>query len=233
MALAGSFCIDRYEAHLVLADQPEVVWPPYLRPLGEEKYRAHSLPGVLPQGYVSRREATAACVRADKRLCTAREWQAACKGPRGYLYPYGAEETRGRCNTGKPHLPQKLFGPEVMMDTESNFNSPLLAQQPGFLAKTGEYTGCVSAYGVFDLVGNLHEWVADDVNDALLRKIPMPYGPQGMGRPGNGVFMGGYFSSGREQGRGCEYVTTHHAPGYHDYSTGFRCCRDALASPAG
>jgi formylglycine-generating enzyme required for sulfatase activity len=228
MALVGSSCIDRYEAHLVLADHPEIMWPPYARPVPEEKYRARSLPGVLPQGYVSRPEAAAACAHADKRLCTAREWQTACKGPHGYLYPYGAEETKGRCNTGKPHLPQKLFGPDVMTNTEANFNSPRLAQEPGFLAKTGEYSGCVGTYGVFDLVGNLHEWVADDVNGALPRKIPMPYGPQGMGRLGSGVFMGGYFSSRREHGRGCEYVTTHHAPGYHDYSTGFRCCRDAL-----
>jgi formylglycine-generating enzyme len=226
MALADSFCIDRHEAHLVLAEDPDRMWPPHERPSPDQKYRARSLAGVLPQGYMSRREAAAACAGADKRLCTAREWQAACKGPRGYLYPYGSEEEKGRCNTGKEHLPAKLFGPEVAMDSEANLNSPLLAQQPGFLAKTGEYSGCVSAYGVFDLVGNLHEWVADDVSGALLKKIPIPYGPQGMGRPGSGVFMGGYFSSRREHGRGCEYVTTHHAPGYHDYSIGFRCCRD-------
>jgi formylglycine-generating enzyme required for sulfatase activity len=76
------------------------------------------------------------------------------------------------------------------------------------------------------MVGNLHEWVSDDVNGSLPKKIPIPAGVQNLGRRGNGVFMGGYFSSRSEHGRGCEYVTTHHAPAYHDYSTGFRCCRD-------
>jgi sulfatase modifying factor 1 len=38
--------------------------------------------------------------------------------------------------------------------------------------------------------------------------------------------MGGYFSSHGEHCRGCAYVTATHAPDYHDYSTGFRCCRD-------
>ena len=28
-----------------------------------------------------------------------------------------------------------------------------------------------------------------------------------------------------KHGDGCDYVTTAHAPKYHDYSTGFRCCK--------
>jgi formylglycine-generating enzyme required for sulfatase activity len=130
----------------------------------------------------------------------------------------------GRCNVRKAHLPAKLFGAEIRRLGEQHLNDPRLNQQPGFLAKTGEYSGCVSDYGVFDMVGNLHEWVADDVNGALPKKIPIPSGVQNLGRRGNAVFLGGYFSSQHEHGRGCEYVTTHHAPGYHDYSTGFRCC---------
>jgi formylglycine-generating enzyme required for sulfatase activity len=85
----------------------------------------------------------------------------------------------------------------------------------------------VSQYGVFDLEGNLHEWVGDDANRALLKKIRIPYGAHGMGPRGSAVFVGGFFSSSGEHGQGCEYVTTHHAASYHDYSTGFRCCTDA------
>lgn len=226
MVLVGSFCIDAYEAHLVLASDPSRVHDPTL-PLSEgEQYLARSLAHVLPQGYISRDQAKAACEAAGKRLCSAVEWQTACKGKAGYKYPYGRDEEKGRCNTGKLHLPSILFGADVRLG-EPQLNSPRLNREPGFLAKTGEYARCVSDYGAYDMMGNLHEWVADDVNSALPKKIPIPYGVQNMGQRNNGVFMGGYYSSHREHGRGCEYVTTHHAPGYHDYSTGFRCCADA------
>jgi sulfatase modifying factor 1 len=231
MARVESFCIDRYEAHLLVTGQTESVHPPHERPRPGGEYVARSQPGVLPQGYVNRSEASDACARAGKRLCSAREWQQACKGPHGWTHPYGPKEEKGRCNTRKPHLPSKLFGRSAMRWPEASFNSPLLAQTPGFLAKAGEYARCVSEYGVFDLEGNLHEWVRDDANRALLEKIRIPYGAQGMGPRGSAVFMGGYFSSSGEHGHGCEYVTTHHAASYHDYSTGFRCCTDARLEP--
>ncbi len=225
MVLAGAFCIDRYEAQLVHSDGSGV--HPANQPLASGvRYRAESRAGVLPQGYISRDEASAACQAAGKRLCKAREWQAACKGSAGYKYPYGRDEVKGRCNNGKLHLPSQFFGPLVTRYGEQHLNDPRLNLQPGFLAKTGEYAECTSDQGTFDMVGNLHEWVADDVNGALPKKIPIPYGVEHMGARGNGAFMGGYFSSHREHGRGCEYVTTHHAPGYHDYSIGFRCCSD-------
>jgi sulfatase modifying factor 1 len=75
------------------------------------------------------------------------------------------------------------------------------------------------------MVGNLHEWVADDVA-RLAREIPIEAGAHMLGDKTDGAFMGGYFSSHGEHGRGCAYVTATHAPDYHDYSTGFRCCRD-------
>lgn len=231
MVLTGSFCIDAYEAHLVLSSDPSKVHDPARPPSETERYQARSTAHVLPQGYISRDQAKLACEAAGKRLCSAVEWQTACKGKAGFKYPYGRDEEKGRCNTGKLHLPSKLFGANVRLG-EPQLNSPRLNREPGFLAKTGEHPGCVSDYGAFDMMGNLHEWVADDVNSSLPKKIPIPYGVQNMGQRNNGVFMGGYYSSHREHGRGCEYVTTHHAPGYHDYSTGFRCCADAGANVA-
>jgi formylglycine-generating enzyme len=224
MVLVDSYCIDRFEAHVVRLDGAP--HSPY-HPLEEGvSYRARSGSGVIPQGYISRNEAARSCELAGKRLCKASEWQRACKGRKAFKYPYGKDEVRGRCNTRKQHLPAKLFGQQLSGYGPQHLNDPRLNREPGFLAETGAYADCVSDYGIFDLVGNLHEWVADDVNSALPKKIPIPYGAHNMGKRGNGVFMGGYFSSQREHGRGCEYVTTHHAPGYHDYSTGFRCCAE-------
>ena len=121
---------------------------------------------------------------------------------------------------------QKVFG-NVRFSFIDHYNSPRLNREPGFLAATGAHAGCVSEDGVYDLVGNLHEWVADAVSLDLSTQIPLEIGVYQMGSPGNGVFMGGFFSNHEELGPGCKYITVAHEPTYHDYSTGFRCCATA------
>jgi sulfatase modifying factor 1 len=44
---------------------------------------------------------------------------------------------------------------------------------------------------------------------------------------GNATFMGGFYSTSGEHGPGCLFTTIAHEAAYHDYSTGFRCCKDA------
>lgn len=224
MAELDDYCIDRWEAHLLDLDSGRP-HPHHARLRVGGRYAARSAPGVFPQAYIHRGDAAAACERAGKRLCRAREWHRACQGVDGAAYPYGPDATAGRCNVGKPHLLRKLFGAGVKYTYDAHYNSPRLALEPGFLARTGEYAGCVNERGLFDMVGNLHEWVADDVSAGLRRQIPLEYGDHQLGPRGNGVFMGGYLSSRDEHGRGCSYATTAHKPDYHDYSTGFRCCR--------
>ena len=96
----------------------------------------------------------------------------------------------------------------------TRLNDPALGQVEGALAKTGEHDQCVNGFGVYDMVGNIHEWVATD------RSSP------------HGTFAGGYYLDTALNGDGCNYKTQAHAHEYHDYSTGFRCCADAAASPA-
>ena len=101
--------------------------------------------------------------------------------------------------------------------------------EPGFLAKTGSYDRCVSAHGVYDLVGNLHEWISDRVDHSLPQKILL-HEDIGASIPeniGKGIFMGGFYSTTDQHGPGCRFVTPGHGPRYHDYTTGFRCCADA------
>jgi formylglycine-generating enzyme required for sulfatase activity len=128
----------------------------------------------------------------------------------------------------KPHLLTLLHGPDPGGWSYSDFNDPALASKPGFLALAGEYAGCINTTGVYDLVGNLHEWVADRVDKSLAQKLPLPaVVARRIGKTkGNGIFMGGFFSTLSEHGAGCKFVTAAHEPRYHDYSTGFRCCRD-------
>ena len=94
----------------------------------------------------------------------------------------------------------------------AKLNDPALGQVDGALARTGEHAECVNGFGVFDMVGNLHEWVATDPNAP------------------HGTFAGGYYLDTTLNGDGCNYRTVAHAHDYHDYSTGFRCC--AAAQPA-
>jgi formylglycine-generating enzyme required for sulfatase activity len=142
-------------------------------------------------------------------------------------------ETPGKCNSRKPHLLSKFYGTNPgAWKYDENFNNPMLNQQEGYLARTGEYEQCASGGSVFDMVGNLHEWVSDTVDGTLPSKIPLEDNikervPHVFG---HGIFMGGFYSTGKEHGHGCGFITLGHEPTYHDYSTGFRCCKQARPS---
>lgn len=229
MALTGGICMDRWEARLLKKDEDGSLapFPAYEVPKGG-RFVAESRAGVRPQGYISRTEASGACAAAGKRLCTLSEWYAACRGEHDTLFPYGANFIKGRCNTGKPHLLSMLHGSNPRAWSYDEFNDPELDKRDGFLAETGEYSGCVSTAGIYDLVGNLHEWVSDRVDASIIDKIPLTSGVKARvpRNSGKGVFMGGFFSTTNQHGDGCTYVTMAHEPSYHDYSTGFRCCKD-------
>lgn len=229
MTPVGETCVDRWEGRLLRRkdDGSLVAHPPYERPTGGV-FVARSEPGVRPQAYISRNEAESACTNAGKRLCSVTEWYRACRGDGDTTYPYGASFVAGRCNVGRPHLLSILHGSDPRAwQYDAHFNDPELDQRPGFLAATGEFAGCVGSAGAYDLVGNLHEWVSDRVDASLATKLPLNEGiRRRMQRnSGKGVFMGGFFSTTNQHGRGCDFVTMAHEPAYHDYSTGFRCCK--------
>jgi sulfatase modifying factor 1 len=233
MALVGRFCVDKFEASLEVigADGVHAPHPHYQRPEKGPTYFAVSKAGRFPQAYISRVESKAACAAAGKRLCSRAEWQRSCRGKGHMRYPYGNTGARGKCSTGKLHLLREKFGdnPKGGWKYDEHFNSPDLNREPGYLAKSGEYEGCISELGVGDMVGNLHEWVSDTVDEAFMAKLE----EEGVGRQdqpwntGNGVFMGGFYSTTSEHGPGCYFTTVAHEPTYHDYSTGFRCCKAA------
>ena len=225
-------CIDRWEAHLVVTDGDVTSpWPHWQRPEKGRAYQARTAAGAFPQGYISRVEAASACKNAGKRLCRMAEWRQACEGAVRRTYPYGGRRVDGRCNSGKPHLLQARFGMNpALWKYDEHFNDPSLNQIEGWLAASGAYDGCVSDAGVYDLVGNLHEWVADTVDEGFMERLDS----EGVSRrrqpwhTGNGVFLGGFFSTMSQLGSGCRFTTVAHEPAYHDYSTGFRCCAAAV-----
>ena len=219
---------------VVKDDGTTVVHSPYERPEEGVRYEARSAPGVVPQAYINRNESKAACEAAGKRLCNLSEWYRACRGPRGFMYPYGPRMDRTKCNVSKPHLLSRMHGNRPgNWKYDEHFNDPKLNQEPGFLARTGEYEQCGSGYGNADMVGNLHEWISDHVGPSLANQIPLRDDIRDKleKRAGNAIFMGGFYSTTSEHGRGCAFVTIGHGRNYHDYSTGFRCCKNAARPP--
>ena len=98
----------------------------------------------------------------------------------------------------------QFFGTSVGVFTSTNMNNPGINMQANTVSPGGMFWDCVSPWGIFDLVGNVHEWIDDP----------------------NGTFKGGFYVDAEINGHGCLYTTSAHALSYHDYSTGFRCCAD-------
>ena len=203
MTRVEDFCIDRWEAALVAIEPNDALapWSPYASP-GDAAMRAVSAPGLVPQAYISQLRAAAACQNAGKRMCSDVEWLRACQGSTTTTYPFGNAPMPGVCNDARTCHPAIQYFETNANWIWSELDHPCLDQLPEGLDETGANPGCVSEDGVFDMMGNLHEWTEDPA----------------------GTFRGGFFVDTVVNGPGCLYKTTAHTVTYWDYSTGFRCC---------
>jgi len=166
---------------------------------------AVSKPGETPNGYLSGKVARVACENAGKRLCSPEEWQLACRGTKDRQYPYGDSYKQGSCNVFRTSHPAAILHENASighLDPRLN----LVSDKDGsLLRKTGQTKSCSSQWGdeaLWDMVGNLDEWVDDP----------------------DGMFLGGFFS--RSKRDGCASVVKAHPNNYFDYSLGVRCCKD-------
>ncbi len=191
--------------------------------MGEEQYRLLPIPtppsfqlresfdvkattrrGVTPNGYISGVVAERACLNAGKRLCTEEEWVTACRGERDRQFPYGDQYRAGACNVfnGK-HPAAILHGSASRGHLDPRLNQFSYQGEP-LLHPTGANPECASRWGedaVYDMVGNLDEWIADE----------------------EGVFVGGFYA--RNTKEGCLSRIEAHPRAYFDYSLGTRCCK--------
>ena len=206
MLINDSFCIDQYEAHL--QENINGQWQdssPY-QTIGSREVRAVVSAGITPQAHISGEQAEVACQASGKRLCSSEEWLWACQGASGHTYPYGENYQSGACNDyydGHPLI--DYYGTSEGIWDSAHMNDPNINQQSNTVAQGGVFSECISEDGVYDMHGNLHEWVSEE----------------------GGTFRGGFYADGAINGNGCFYQTTAHNFSYFDYSTGFRCCSEA------
>ncbi|MCL2823548.1 MAG: formylglycine-generating enzyme family protein [Polyangiaceae bacterium] len=192
--------------------RPLMMLPPLYPWQGQSTFKpkAVSQSGVVPQGYTPGFVADPVCREAGKRLCREEEWVMACKGEKQTKFPYGNSYQQGRCNVFRQSHPGMiLHGNWSTGLSDPRLNLVRDVDGP-MLRVTGETLSCRSVWGddgVFDMVGNVDEWVDD---------------------PG-GVFVGGFYA--RNTRNGCESRVSSHPVVYFDYSLGFRCCADLVAAP--
>ncbi|MEK6543187.1 MAG: hypothetical protein AABZ44_01950, partial [Elusimicrobiota bacterium] len=130
-------------------------------------------------------QAEAACVNAGKRLCSDDEWLRACRGPYRAQFPYswpkdprdrktaitrypkGSDKSDPPCNEMIPFWVPKKYcqfdpKPSLCVDPTARMMEPCATQIPlPTVAAAGSFARCVSPDGVYDLVGNVHEWTAN------------------------------------------------------------------------
>ena len=157
---------------------------------GVAKSGKHQIPATRMSWYAARD----ACAAAGKRLCTEQEWVSACQGAaaiddnhngqfaddmiEGTAYPYGDYHEADRC----------------WDDKQGDAFRPVY---------TGELPGCAGPNGVFDLTGNVEEWVGDS--------------------PERAVLLGGGWDT-REDHARCYRRNDSFGASYASPRTGFRCC---------
>jgi len=165
---------------------------------------AVSRPGEVPHGYLSGKVARTVCENAGKRLCSQDEWVHACRGASNQPFPYGEKYQQGSCNIFRFTHPAGALHDDVTTGHLDPRLNQVKDKQGPLLRTTGDTKTCASRWGndaVYDMVGNLDEWVDDE----------------------KGMFLGGFFS--RSKKDGCASIVKNHPVNYWDYSLGVRCCR--------
>ncbi len=166
--------------------------------------------GELPRILTSWRQAKKLCEADGKRLCTADEFNFACEGPEMLPYVYGHERRSGDpCNTDReyrfPDMSRQLKTYDRCMETpRCKAEIERLDQRE----RIGDRKTCVSWAGVYDLNGNVNEWV----------DLPSEKPPNRSG------LKGGWWGPIR---CACRPLVTFHKEEDYGYEQGFRCCKDA------
>ncbi len=167
-------------------------------------YRSH------PVVFVSWDMAAEYCAWRDARLPTEAEWEKAARGADSYIYPWGNVFDGNALN---------------FCDVECTYSWADRSYRDRYTmtAPVGTYAKGVSVYGIYDMAGNVAEWVSDwyakdyYANARLLN----PLGPdEGIYR----VLRGGSWYNAKLDVR--TFTRSHLRPDVAYNYTGFRCAAD-------
>ncbi len=172
-----------------------------------DRYEFPNQKGELPALLVSWTDAKKTCEGLGKRLCTEDEFNFACEGTEMLPYTYGLERDANKCSIDKAYRKRerKLYRYERCM------KHPGCKEHLEHLDQrlpAGSLPDCVSPFGVYDMNGNINEWV----------ELP------GKKYPDRSGLKGGWW--GPVRGR-CRPTVDFHKEDDYGYEEGFRCCKDA------
>lgn len=163
--------------------------------------------GAVPRNLTSWQDAKETCEGIGKRLCTEVEFTFACEGESMRPHVTGFQRDATKCSFDRPYR-QRTFAftkhDACIADPKCKAALEALDQR----VPAGSMTDCVSEDGVFDLNGNVNEW------------ITLP----NKGFSKRSGLKGGWWGPVRDR---CRPTTTFHGESDYGYEVGFRCCRDA------
>lgn len=164
-----------------------------------DRYEYPDIPNQKPQSWMSWLASKTALEASGKRLCTDSEWTLACEGRDVKPYPYGDGYHRDRtaCN-----FDNDMSRVDVFKDNQT------VRAMDDILVASGTMPRCVSPFGVYDMVGNLDEFV---VNES--------------GHPHSSGFKGGHVFGVRNA---CRPMTVSHDERFAWYESGTRGCKDVI-----
>jgi formylglycine-generating enzyme required for sulfatase activity len=165
-----------------------------------------------PVVQISWNDAKAYCEWVGRRLPTEAEWEKAARGTDSRIYPWGNQNVTGDLLN---LADQNLNVQWAKKDVDDGYQ---------FAAPVGHYPDGASPYGVYDMMGNVQEWVADfyDENYYATSPIRNPTGPMtGQGH----ILRGGGWNDGKSSVR-VTYRKIDSSEARSD-NTGFRCAQSA------
>jgi hypothetical protein len=163
--------------------------------------------GAIPRDLTSWQEARDTCAGIGKRLCTDVEFTFACEGEEMRPHVTGFERDPSTCSYDRPYRLRTFnFAKHDACLADPACKTALDAIDQRVPA--GSLPACVSPEGVFDLNGNVNEWI----------ELP------GRGLSKRAGLKGGWWGPVRDR---CRPITTFHGESDYGYEVGFRCCKDA------